>query len=409
MSFFEHVTEAPDDSILGLNLKYRADNSANKVDLGVGAYRDETGAPWVLPVIRKAEEKILGDTSLTKEYLPIDGFAPFNFASRRVLFGEHLAEQLESLFVTAQTLSGTGSLRVGAEFIASNMGPAQKTIYISNPTWGNHNAIFTKAGLKVQSYRYLASNGTQLDLQGLLTDLDAVPAGSVILLHPCAHNPTGVDPTKEQWNQIVDLVQRKKLLPYFDSAYQGFATGDLDNDAYAIRLCAERKIELFASQSFAKNLGLYGERAGAFHVLTSSPTQARYVLSQLKIVIRPMYSNPPLHPARLVTAVLNNPESYEEWKGCLRTMSGRLIKMRHELHRKLIELKTPGNWDHIVTQVGMFSYTGLTEEQVNILVTKYHIYLLKNGRISLSGLNEKTVGYVAQAIHDAVTSTTSAL
>jgi len=202
---------------------------------------------------------------------------------------------------------------------------------------------------------------------------------------------------------------KKKLLPYFDSAYQGFATGDLDNDAYALRVCVERKIELFASQSFAKNLGLYGERAGAFHVLTSSLQQARCVLSQLKVIIRPMYSNPPLHAARVVTTILNTPEYYEEWQECLKLMSGRLIKMRHELHRKLVELKTPGNWDHVVSQVGMFSYTGLTEEQVNILVSKFHIYLLKNGRISLSGLNDKTVIYVAQAIHEAVTSTTSSL
>jgi len=239
----------------------------------------------------------------------------------------------------------------------------------------------------------------------MIADLTAAEKGTVVLLHTCAHNPTGVDPTQEQWKKIAEVVQERHLLPFFDCAYQGFETGSLEDDAYAVRLFDSLGIEFFVAQSFAKNMGLYGERVGAFYVVTKTEQQAKFALSQIKVLARSIYSSPPTTGARLASTVLNTPELYQEWKVELKAMADRIIEMRKVLFNAITSNQTPGVWTHITSQIGMFSYTGLSADQVSILVNKYHIHMLGNGRISMAGLNADSCKYLADAIHDAVTGT----
>jgi len=289
---------------------------------------------------------------------------------------------------TAQSLSGTGALRLSGEFIKYNGN--NKEIWVSNPTWGIHHKIFEHSSLNVKEYRYYDDKTKGLDLKGLLEDLDKASEGATIVLHACAHNPTGVDPTFEQWKEIASLVQKKKLFVLFDIAYQGYASGDLDNDAKAIRHFVSLGLEMIVCQSYAKNIGLYGERIGSISIVCSSQKAAENALSRLCLVIRTNYSNPPKHGAYLVSTVLSDEKLFQEWKEELKKMSGRIIELRKTLYHLLTNvLKTPGDWSHIVNQIGMFSYTGLTPNQVNELRQKYHIYMLSSGRISMCGLNSK--------------------
>lgn len=299
--------------IFNTGIRYRADTDPRKVDLGVGAYRTDDGKPLVLNVVRKAEQIVANDKSLNHEYLGIDGDQKFVKLARDLLLGGESAAVKENRVASAQTLSGTGSLRVAVEFIARFLPKGTKILY-SKPTWGNHNSIFSAAGVPSGAYRYWDAAGRKLDINGLLEDFKNAPNGSVVLLHACAHNPTGVDPTPEQWKQIAQVVREKNHLPFFDSAYQGFASGDLEKDAWAIRYFVEQGFELILSQSFAKNFGLYNERIGTISIVTSSAKEATAVLSQLKMVIRPNYSNPPAYGARLVSVILSDPKLVEEWK-----------------------------------------------------------------------------------------------
>eukprot|EP00003_Mantamonas_plastica_P027323 TRINITY_DN583_c0_g1_i2.p1 TRINITY_DN583_c0_g1~~TRINITY_DN583_c0_g1_i2.p1 ORF type:complete len:329 (+),score=89.21 TRINITY_DN583_c0_g1_i2:529-1515(+) len=271
-------------------------------------------------------------------------------------------------------------------------------VYASNPTWGNHKAIVEKAGLSFDTYTYITDKMT-FDFEGMLNDIKTMETGSVILLHTCAHNPTGVDPTHEQWDEILAVVKEMDLLPVFDTAYQGFATGSLDNDAYSIRHAAEIGLSLLVCQSFSKNLGLYNERTGALHVLCDDEKAAIAVKSHIKKLIRPMYSNPPRHGATLVATILNSNELFDEWVNEMEIMSTRMKKMRHLLVDSLNDLGTPGDWDHILSQVGMFSFTGLSVEVCDALREKHHIYMLRNGRISLAGLSTANCAYLTQCIH----------
>eukprot|EP01113_Clastostelium_recurvatum_P006494 TRINITY_DN1292_c0_g1_i1.p1 TRINITY_DN1292_c0_g1~~TRINITY_DN1292_c0_g1_i1.p1 ORF type:complete len:441 (+),score=116.37 TRINITY_DN1292_c0_g1_i1:26-1348(+) len=399
-NMFSGVKVAPPDPILGVSLAYKADNDPRKVDLGVGAYRTDDGQPLVLSAVQKAEKSIL-EAHLNKEYLPIDGLAEFTRLSTEMLFGPELKGK-EQLVATMQSLSGTGALRLGAAII-SKLFPKGTIVYVSKPTWGNHFNIFRDEGLEVREYRYFDKNTLGLDFDGLIGDMDAAPRGSVFVLHLCAHNPTGVDPSPEQWETIASKVQEKGLFPFVDGAYQGYASGDLDRDAYASRMFLRRGVEFMAAQSYSKNFGLYGERIGALNVVTSSPEAAKAVLSQVKLYARAMYSNPPVHGARIVAKVLSDPALYKEWITELKQMSGRIIHMREELFNALKARGTPGDWSHIKKQIGMFTFTGLRPEQVQVMTQKYRIYMLDNGRISMAGLNSKNVAYVADAIHDAVT------
>jgi aspartate aminotransferase, cytoplasmic len=279
-------------------------------------------------------------------------------------------------------------VHLGALFLSKFFArPQNQPVYFSNPTWANHNQIFSNVHLPIKTYPYFSASTKGLDFDGMLSALKSAPEGSIILLHACAHNPTGVDPTKEQWKQIAQVVREKKQFPFFDCAYQGFASGNLDEDAWAVRYFIEQGFELCIAQSFSKNLGLYGERAGCFHFVTSPGSDAQATIgrisSQLAILTRSEISNPPAYGARIASTVLNDEKLFAEWEENLRTMSGRIIDMRKSLRAKLEELKTPGTWNHITDQIGMFSFTGLTEPQVLKLREVAHVYMTKNGRISM--------------------------
>lgn len=400
-SVFAHVVRAPEDPILGVTVAYNNDSSPVKVNLGVGAYRTEEGKPLVPNVVRRAEQMLVNDTSRVKEYLSITGIADFNKLSAKLIFGADSPAIKENRVTTVQCLSGTGSLRVGAEFLARHY--HEHTIYIPQPTWGNHPKIFTLAGLSVKYYRYYDPATRGLDFQGLLDDLTAAPVGAIVLLHACAHNPTGVDPTIDQWEKIRQLMRSKGLLPFFDSAYQGFASGKLDADAQSVRMFVADGGECLAAQSYAKNMGLYGERVGALSIVCKDSDVASKVESQLKMVIRPMYSNPPIHGASIVATILKDRQMYDEWTVELKAMADRIISMRQQLYAAMQARGTPGDWSHIIKQIGMFTFTGLNAEQVSFMTSEYHIYMTSDGRISMAGLSSRTVPHLADAMHAAIT------
>lgn len=344
--------------------------------------------------------KELEDAKTNHEYLPITGLDAFVKGASALVFGDKLGR--DGRVQGVQALSGTGALRLGATLIGDNFGD-KPLVYLSDPTWSNHVKIFTKCGCRTVSYRYYDAKTRGFDCAGMLADLDAAPKGSVVLLHACAHNPTGVDPSPEQWKKICDVVLKRGLFPYFDIAYQGFATGSLESDAFAIRHFAERGASLFVAQSFAKNFGLYNERAGCLQILAPTEAEAKAVKSQVALIVRAMYSNPPNHGARIVATTLNTPRLRKQWESELRIMSGRIIEMRAALVDALKAKNTPGSWRHVTDQIGMFSYTGLTPEQVAYIEKNHHVYMLSTGRISMAGINKSNVQHVANAIYDAVT------
>jgi aspartate/tyrosine/aromatic aminotransferase len=293
------------------------------------------------------------------------------------------------------------------EFIKKFL-PEGTTVYVPDPTWGNHYGVIESAGLKAGKYRYLDKDTMRVNIKGLLEDLNNAPDRSVILLHVCAHNPTGVDPTKDDWKQIADLIKRKNHVTFFDSAYQGFASGDLDQDAYSVRLFVNEGIEFLAAQSYAKNFGLYGERIGALNFVTKDQQSAEAILSQAMRIVRVMYSSPPLHGARIVALTLSDDNLFNLWKKDLVGMANRIIEMRQALLNGLEKRNTPspvknGTWRHITEQIGMFSFTGLNGQQVKRLIDHHHIYLTSDGRISMAGLNPSNVDYVCDAIHEVAT------
>ncbi|KAF2261540.1 aspartate aminotransferase [Lojkania enalia] len=404
------VPQAPEDPLFGLMAAYRRDTDPNKVDLGIGAYRDNNAKPWVLPVVKKADEILRNDPNLNHEYLPIAGLADFTSASQKLVLGADSPAIKEKRVTSLQTISGTGAVHLGALFLSKFYRPnQQRTVYFSDPTWPNHFQIFSNVQLPYLTYPYFDKETRGLDFDGFINTLNNAAEGSIIVLHACAHNPTGVDPTQEQWKEIAKVIKERKLFPFFDTAYQGFASGDLARDGWAIRYFVEQGFELVIAQSYAKNFGLYGERAGCFHFVTSPTSDAdsvtARVASQLAILQRSEISNPPAYGARIASTVLNNPELFAEWEANLREMSGRIIAMRKALRSKLEELGTPGTWNHITDQIGMFSFTGLTEKQVLKLREDSHIYMTKNGRISMAGLNTHNIDYFAKAVDKAVRET----
>lgn len=372
-SLFEDLIQAPPDPILGIATAYLADPNPDKVDLGVGAYRTENGQPYIFSVVEKVQTELIVN-HVNKEYLPIDGLAELKTATQELTFGVDFPAIREQRIVSAQVLSGTGGLRVAGEFVSTLL-TKTKEFYISRPSWPNHRNIFTAAGLEVKEYAYWDEKTRSLDIKEMLADLRSANKYSLVILHACAHNPTGVDPTSEQWKAILEVIQERRLIPLFDSAYQGYASGDLDRDAFAIRLFANAGVEMFVSQSFAKNMGLYGERIGMLHVVCHSSERAKIVLSQIKPIIRRMYSSPPAWGARLACGILSKEEYCKMWKSELRAIAGRIIQIRKRLCDGLAAKGTPGNWDHIGTQIGMFSYTGLTVAQCEMLTRKWHVYL----------------------------------
>lgn len=403
------VPQAPEDPLFGLMAAYKKDTSDKKVDLGIGAYRDNNAKPWILPVVKKADDILHKDPNLNHEYLPIAGLAEFTAAAQKLILGPDSLAIKEGRAISLQTVSGTGAVHLGGLFLSKFIPHPTPAIYLSTPTWANHNQIFTNVHLPIKSYPYFSTKTKGLDFEGMLSAIKSAPKGSIMLLHACAHNPTGVDPTSDQWKEIAVAVREGNHFPFFDCAYQGFASGDLATDNFAIRYFVEQGFELMIAQSFAKNFGLYGERAGAFHFVTSpgaqSQDRAKRIASQLAILQRSEISNPPAYGARIASTVLNDPTLFKEWEEDLRTMSGRIIEMREALQSKLEELGTPGSWKHITSQIGMFSFTGLSEKQVGVLREKWHVYMTKNGRISMAGLNTHNIDYFAKAVDDVVRST----
>ncbi|KAJ5729470.1 Aspartate aminotransferase [Penicillium malachiteum] len=399
-SLFSELADIPLDPHYALKEDFSADPAPKKVILGSGIYRDGNGMPWVLPTVKEAEEIVdsQGDPG-RYDYLQIAGYAPFYTAARDLLFGS-LDTKVESI-VSVQTVSGTGANSLGARFLSESLKPS--AVWLSNPSWVNHANIWSLVGVEVKYYPYWNAEKRCLDFENMIGTLEShTKPGDVIVLHGCAHNPTGVDPTKDQWKTIADICQRHGLFPFFDNAYQGFASGDLDEDAWALRHFAGREtMELAAAQSFSKNMGLYGERVGALHILTASPDAASKVKGNVLRIQRGQVSQPPRRGAALATTILANGKLFQKWLLDLREMSSRIKDMRKALHEELGALGTPGNWEHILTQIGMFSYTGLSPAQVENLRAESHVYILTSGRISVPGLNHGNVKYVAAAIDKA--------
>lgn len=397
-SRWSHVEMGPPDPILGVTEAFKKDTNPKKINLGVGAYRDDTGKPFVLPSVKLAEKK-LAESNLDKEYAPIGGLPEFCKASAELALGADSPVIKNKLNATVQGISGTGSLRIGAAFLSRWL-QKSKIVWIPTPSWGNHTPIFKHSGADVKQYRYFDNKTCAIDFKGLLEDINKIPEGEVILLHVCAHNPTGVDPKPEQWQQICEVVKRRKLFPFFDLAYQGFASGDIDRDAAPVRLFAKEGLAFALAQSYAKNMGLYGERVGAFSLVCGSSEEADRVMSQLKILIRPMYSNPPIHGARIAHTILSTPDLRKQWLLDVKTMADRIILMRKQLVENLKKEGSKHNWQHITDQIGMFCFTGLSESQVARITKEFSIFLTKDGRISVAGVSSNNVAYLAHAIHE---------
>jgi aspartate aminotransferase len=388
MSAFATVPTLPANPIFGLAMRCKQDPTPDKIDLCIGAYRDDNGKPVVLPVVRKAERLIV-DSELDHEYLPQDGLAGFVSASQKLMFGDESVLFSMNRVYSIQALSGTGSLRLGAEFIKANF--PGRAMYIPAQTWQNHGAMLTDVGLSWGSYRYLDSTMCHLDFAGFAEDLEKVDDGSVILLHSCAHNPSGVDPTDSQWSELMAIMKRKNLFPFFDNAYQGFVSGDPNIDSFAVRLFVDAGFEMFVACSYAKNFGLYGERVGCLHAVASDSAVLGAIASQVRAISRTMYSNCPTFGARIVSTILNDPTMKAEWLEQCMGMASRLNGVRAQLYAEMCAMKVRGNWDHIMTQRGMFSYTGIHYDAVIRLREEYHVYMLDDGRISLAGLNGSNI------------------
>ena len=394
MSLFSAVEMAPRDPILGLNEAFNADTRTSKVNLGVGVYCNEEGRIPLLRAVVEAETIRVAQHA-SRGYLPIDGIAAYDQAVQKLLFGAESPLLAAGRVITTQAVGGTGALKIGADFLKQLQPNA--VVAISDPSWENHRALFETAGFPVQNYRYYDAASHDVNRAGMLEDLNALPAGSIVVLHACCHNPTGVDLTPADWQNVLDVVKAKGLIPFLDMAYQGFGDG-IDEDAAAVRLFAGSGLSFFVSSSFSKSFSLYGERVGALSIITESKEESARVLSQVKRVIRTNYSNPPTHGATIAAAVLNSPELRAMWEDELAEMRLRIRGMRLQMV-ELLSKKAPGHdFSFVARQRGMFSYSGLTVEQVTRLRTEFGIYALDTGRICVASLNQRNIEAVTDAI-----------
>ena len=394
MSLFSAVEMAPRDPILGLNEAFNADTRTSKVNLGVGVYCNEEGRIPLLRAVVEAETIRVAQHA-SRGYLPIDGIAAYDQAVQKLLFGAESPLLAAGRVITTQAVGGTGALKIGADFLKQLQPNA--VVAISDPSWENHRALFETAGFPVQNYRYYDAATHDVNRAGMLEDLNALPAGSIVVLHACCHNPTGVDLTPADWQNVLDVVKAKQLIPFLDMAYQGFGDG-IAEDAAAVRLFAESGLSFFVSSSFSKSFSLYGERVGALSIITESKDESARVLSQVKRVIRTNYSNPPTHGASIVAAVLNSPELRAMWEDELAEMRLRICGMRLQMV-ELLAKKAPGHdFSFVARQRGMFSYSGLTVEQVARLRSEFGIYALDTGRICVASLNQRNIEVVTDAI-----------
>ncbi|SDA88250.1 aromatic-amino-acid transaminase [Pseudomonas sp. NFACC15-1] len=394
MSLFSAVELAPRDPILGLNEAFNADTRTNKVNLGVGVYCNEEGRIPLLRAVVEAET-IRVAQHVSRGYLPIDGIAAYDQAVQTLLFGKDSPLIASGRVITAQAVGGTGALKIGADFLKQLLPDA--VVAISDPSWENHRALFETAGFPVQNYRYYDAATHDVNRSGLLEDLNALPDRSIVVLHACCHNPTGVDLTPEDWKNVLAVVKAKNHVPFLDMAYQGFGAG-IDEDAAAVRLFAESGLTFFASSSFSKSFSLYGERVGALSIVSESKEESARVLSQVKRVIRTNYSNPPTHGASIVAAVLNSPELRAQWEAELAEMRLRIRGMRDQMVDMLAKAAPQHDFSFVARQSGMFSYSGLTVEQVMRLRNEFGVYALDTGRICVAALNQNNIDAVTKAI-----------
>ena len=390
---FQHVEFYPGDPILGLVETFNNDTRTEKVNLGIGIYFDDEGKLPVLGSVRKAEVRRAAQ-ALPRPYLPMEGLAAYRSAVQNLLFGQDHPALAENRIATIQTLGGSGALKVGADFLRRWF--PQAKVYVSDPTWDNHRSIFEGAGFEVGTYPYYDPETVGVKFEEMLSFLLGLPENSVVLLHPCCHNPTGVDLTHAQWDAVLEVMQTRKLIPFMDIAYQGFGE-DLDHDAYAIRKAVAMDLPLFVSNSFSKNLSLYGERVGGLSVVCPNAEEAALVFGQLKFTVRRIYSSPPAHGGFITAEVMNTPELFARWQNEVAEMRDRIRAMRQKLHAVLSAKLPQKNFDYFIKQRGMFSYTGLTPEQVQRLQDEFAVYLVASGRMCVAGLNEANIDYVANA------------
>jgi len=394
MSLFSAVEMAPRDPILGLNEQFNADTNPAKVNLGVGVYFDDNGKLPLLECVQAAEKTMM-DKPTPRGYLPIDGIVAYDAAVKSLVFGADSDVVTSGRVATVQGIGGTGGLKIGADFL-KKLNPNAKVL-ISDPSWENHRALFTNAGFEVETYRYYDATNRGVDFAGMLADLNAAAPGTIILLHACCHNPTGYDITAAQWDEVIAAVQANNLVPFLDMAYQGFGYG-IKEDGAVIGKFVAAGLDFFVSTSFSKSFSLYGERVGALSVVCKDKEETGRVLSQLKIVIRTNYSNPPIHGGAIVAAVLGNPELRALWESELGEMRVRIKAMRQKLVDGLKAAGVKQDMSFITTQIGMFSYSGLTKDQMVRLRSEFGVYGTDTGRMCVAALNSKNIDYVCAAI-----------
>lgn len=393
MSFFENVALAPPDPILGLTAAFLSDTRENKVNLGVGLFKTENLNTPVLSSVKAAEAALL-DLEKSKEYLPIDGDALFLDMSGALVFGERNWGQEKERIVSFQTVGGTGALKIGGTFLKEE---AERPIWISTPTWPNHRGVFVSCGLAVESYHYYDMKTHQIDFNRMLACFEKLPEKTIVLLHASCHNPTGCDPTFEQWKMLSELFKSKKLIPFFDFAYQGFGQG-LDEDAEAVRYFLQNGHEMLVAVSNAKNFSVYGERVGSLFIVSQTPKIAEHIRSRVKQFVRTNYSNPPMHGAKIIAHILSTPSLRQRWEEEILEMKDRIYQMRLALYDRLAAKGKGDAFSHLPLGRGMFVFTGLGKPQVERMISEFGIYMTNDGRINVCGLSPKNLDYVVDAI-----------
>ncbi len=394
MSLFSSVEQAPADPILGLTEAFNADSRPTKVNLGVGVYLDATGKVPLLECVKSAEHA-LADAEKPRSYLPIDGLPAYTAAVKDLVFGATSDIVTSGRVVTVQALGGTGGLRIGAGLL--KLSNPDATVLVSNPSWENHNALFTRAGFPVATYRYYDAANRRVDVDGMVADLEAAAPGTIVVLHARCHNPTGYELQPADWDRVIAVVGARGLVPYLDMAYQGFAEG-IDEDAYVVGKVLAAGLSFLVATSFSKSFSLYGERVGGLSVVTADADEAKRVMSQLKVIIRTLYSSNPTHGAAVVAHVLTDPQLRAQWEGELGGMRERIKTMRTSLVAGLVAAGIQQDMGFITDQVGMFSYSGLTKDQMVRLRSEFGVYGTDSGRLCIAALNDGNIDYVSQAI-----------
>ena len=393
MAHFDSVSLAPADPILSLTEAFKADSNPEKINLSVGVFVDDSGITPILPTVIEAERRLAANAS-SKSYLPITGSPLYGSLTQELCLGSDLKNSLDGQITTAQTPGGTGGLRVAADFIKKNL--STNTVWLSNPTWANHKGIFSSPGLEIKSYAYFDKASLRLDYAAFIEAIKAIPAGDIVVLHACCHNPTGADLSPAQWDEVATIATEKNWIPLLDFAYQGFGAG-IDSDAHGVRAFAKTGLPLFIAQSFSKNFGLYQDRVGALHIITANADETKRVASQLKLTIRTNYSNPPAHGGGIVQTILNDQELYTRWEIEVAQMRSRIHEVRDNFVAALSSVGVSRDFSFLKEQKGMFSFTGLSQEQATALREDHSIYIVNDGRINVAGITADNLPRLAQA------------